>query len=201
MTVPEAGRRKADVESSREREALLKVHEVAAAWFKAQLAAPVGAPALRVLRERGMTPGDDRRSSAWGLRRLPAACARGCSRKDSPTRCCSRAACSCSATSGQSRDRFRNRLMIPICRDNGAIIAFGGRAMEDGQQPKYLNSPETAIYVKGRTLYGLHLGKQAISRLKYAVLVEGYFDWAQAYQAGIHQRRRVFGHRADPGAG
>jgi DNA primase len=75
--------------------------------------------------------------------------------------------------------------MIPIYRDNGAIIAFGGRAMDAGQQPKYLNSPETAIYVKGRTLYGLHLGKHAISRLKYAVLVEGYFDWAQAYQAGI----------------
>ena len=75
--------------------------------------------------------------------------------------------------------------MIPICRDTGAIIAFGGRAMEEGQQPKYLNSPETAIYVKGRTLYGLNWSKASISRLKYAVLVEGYFDWAQAYQAGI----------------
>jgi DNA primase len=65
------------------------------------------------------------------------------------------------------------------------VIAFGGRAMEEGQQPKYLNSPETAIYVKGRTLFGLNLGKQAISRLKYAIVVEGYFDWAQAWQAGI----------------
>jgi DNA primase len=75
--------------------------------------------------------------------------------------------------------------MIPICRDTGAIIAFGGRAMAADQQPKYLNSPETAIYVKGRTLYGLNHGKAAINRLKYAVLVEGYFDWAQAYQGGI----------------
>ena len=49
--------------------------------------------------------------------------------------------------------------MIPIHRDSGAIIAFGGRAMDDGQQPKYLNSPETPIYVKGRTLYGLHLAQ------------------------------------------
>src|SRR6185503_9755749 len=86
---------------------------------------------------------------------------------------------------GQARDRFRNRLMIPIFRDTGAIIAFGGRAMENGQQPKYLNSPETAIYVKGRTLYGLNWSKSSISRLRYAVLVEGYFDWAQAYQGGI----------------
>ena len=82
-------------------------------------------------------------------------------------------------------DRFRNRLMIPIARDNGTIIAFGGRAMEEGQVPKYLNSPETAIYVKGRTLYGLHLSKAAIIKAKHAVMVEGYFDVAQALQGGI----------------
>ena len=57
--------------------------------------------------------------------------------------------------------------------------------MEAGQQPKYLNSPETPIYVKGRTLYGLHLSKAAIARAKHAVMVEGYFDVAQALQAGI----------------
>ena len=49
--------------------------------------------------------------------------------------------------------------MIPICRDSGSVVAFGGRAMEADQQPKYLNSPETPIYSKGRTLYGLHLTK------------------------------------------
>ncbi len=75
--------------------------------------------------------------------------------------------------------------MIPIHRDNGAIVAFGGRAMEEGQQPKYLNSPETPIYVKGRTLYGLHLSKASMTRAKHAVMVEGYFDFAQAWQAGI----------------
>jgi DNA primase len=82
-------------------------------------------------------------------------------------------------------DRFRNRLMIPIARDNGAIIAFGGRAMDAAQVPKYLNSPETPIYVKGRTLYGLHLSKAAIGRVNHAVMVEGYFDVAQAIQGGI----------------
>jgi DNA primase len=76
--------------------------------------------------------------------------------------------------------------MIPICRDNGAIVAFGGRAMSADQQPKYLNSPETAIYVKGRTLFGLNHAKASIARLKYAVMVEGYFDWAQAWQGGIN---------------
>ena len=67
-------------------------------------------------------------------------------------------------------------------------MAFGGRAMEPDQQPKYLNSPETPIYSKGRTLYGLHLTKAAIRRLGYAVLVEGYFDFAQAAAGGRRRR-------------
>jgi len=86
---------------------------------------------------------------------------------------------------GSTIDRFRNRLMVPICRDNGAVIAFGGRALDADQQPKYLNSPETPIYSKGRTLYGLNLSKAAIQKQGFAVLVEGYFDFAQVYQAGM----------------
>ena len=73
--------------------------------------------------------------------------------------------------------------MIPICRDTGSIIAFGGRALDADQQPKYLNSPETPIYSKGRTLYGLNLSKAAIRKLGYVVIVEGYFDYAQVHQS------------------
>jgi DNA primase len=72
--------------------------------------------------------------------------------------------------------------MVPICRETGSVIAFGGRALAADQQPKYLNSPETPIYSKGRTLYGLHLTKGLVRKLGYAVLVEGYFDFAQVYQ-------------------
>jgi DNA primase len=75
--------------------------------------------------------------------------------------------------------------MIPIARESGATVAFGGRALDPQQVPKYLNSPETPIYSKGRTLYGLHLTKPAIRAHNYAVLVEGYFDLAQVWQAGI----------------
>ena len=75
--------------------------------------------------------------------------------------------------------------MVPICRDTGSVIAFGGRSLTPDQQPKYLNSPETPLYSKGRVLYGLNLTKQDIRRLGYAVLVEGYFDFAQAFQAGV----------------
>jgi DNA primase len=81
-------------------------------------------------------------------------------------------------------DRFRNRLMVPIARDSGSIVAFGGRQMDPDQGgPKYLNSPETPIYSKSRTLYGLNLTKHGIRKLGYAVLVEGYFDFAQVFQS------------------
>jgi DNA primase len=184
LTVPEAEDAKQDAESSREREALLKVHEIAAAWFREQLAAPVGAAGRRLLADRKMAAqtidllGMGFAPAAGGLRaRLV--------KEGFSEALLLRSGLLVQRDEGPARDRFRNRLMIPICRDSGAIIAFGGRAMEAGQQPKYLNSPETAIYVKGRTLYGLNHAKASISRLKYAVLVEGYFDWAQAYQGGI----------------
>jgi DNA primase len=185
LTVPEAEDSRQDAESSREREGLLKAHEVAAGWFREQLAAPVGGPARRLIKEaRGMT---DETIALLGIGFAPAAGGlRARLLKEGFTEpLLLKSGLLVQRDEGAARDRFRNRLMIPICRDNGAIIAFGGRAMDAGQQPKYLNSPETAIYVKGRTLYGLNLAKHAISRLKYAVLVEGYFDWAQAYQAGI----------------
>src|SRR5712691_5396541 len=83
---------------------------------------------------------------------------------------------------GEVVDRFRNRLMVPICRDTGSVIAFGGRSMDADQVPKYLNSPETPIYSKSRTLYGLNLSKAAIRKVGFAVLVEGYFDFAQVFR-------------------
>src|SRR5437867_4643665 len=74
--------------------------------------------------------------------------------------------------------------MVPICRDTGSVIAFGGRQMDTEQGgPKYLNSPETAIYSKGKTLYGLSLTKAHIRKIGFAVLVEGYFDFAQLFQS------------------
>ncbi len=185
LPVPEPEESKEDAEASRDREALLKVHEVAAAWFREQLPTPAGAAARRLLAERGITREMIERQ---GIGYAP-------SGRDALKTHLLKAGFSpalliksglvVQRDSGTSVDRFRTRIMIPIHRDNGAIIAFGGRAMESGQQPKYLNSPETPIYVKGRTLYGLHLSKSAISRTKHAVMVEGYFDWAQAYQAGI----------------
>jgi DNA primase len=185
LAVPEPQESDSDTESQREREALLKAHEVAAAWFREQLATPAGAAARRQLRERGLI---EQTIDIIGAGYAPAG------REGLKTRLIKegfgvplliRSGLLVERDEATVFDRFRNRLMIPIHRDNGAIVAFGGRAMDNGQQPKYLNSPETPIYVKGRTLYGLHLSKAAISRAKHAVMVEGYFDFAQAYQAGI----------------
>ena len=185
LQVPEAEQPGQDAESQRDRESILKAHEIAAAWFREQLAAPAGAAARRLLTSRGLT---EATIEQFGMGYAPAS-------KDGLTARLRKEGFAVPALmktglvverdGGAVVDRFRNRLMIPICRDNGAIIAFGGRAMEAGQQPKYLNSPETPIYVKGRTLFGLHLSKPAITKARYAVMVEGYFDVAQAYQAGV----------------
>jgi DNA primase len=81
-------------------------------------------------------------------------------------------------------DRFRGRIMFPVLDVNGNAIAFGARAMGD-DQPKYLNSPETAAYVKGKHLYGLFQSKDAIRQKKFAILVEGYLDLIALAQFGI----------------
>lgn len=82
-------------------------------------------------------------------------------------------------------DRFRDRLMIPILDMQGRVIGFGGRALGD-EQPKYLNSPETELFDKGKTLYGLDKAKTAIARQDRAVVVEGYFDVIALHAAGIN---------------
>ena len=185
-------------QDSARREALLKVHEVAVAYFREQLDGPAGGRAREQLRERGVTA---RTIDELGLGFAPHAreglkgrlLAQGfekslvlqsglvLQRDHGP----STGAPSSQEKSrdGEMVDRFRNRLMIPIYRDTGSVIGFGGRSMESDQMPKYLNSPETPIYSKGRTLYGLNFSKAAIRKLGYVVIVEGYFDYAQVFQS------------------
>lgn len=88
------------------------------------------------------------------------------------------------ADSTSCYDLFRDRLMIPICDDQGRVIAFGGRTMGD-DQPKYLNSPETPIYTKGQHLYAFHLSRDAIKEKDAVVVVEGYFDAITANRFGF----------------
>lgn len=81
-------------------------------------------------------------------------------------------------------DRFRGRIMFPVLDINGRPVAFGARAMGD-DQPKYLNSPETPAYVKGRHLYGLFQSKDELRKKKFVILVEGYLDLIALNQFGI----------------
>jgi DNA primase len=84
--------------------------------------------------------------------------------------------------------KFRNRVMFPICNDQGKVIAFTGRTLSTDEKagPKYLNSPETPIYSKSRVLFNLDNAKEAIRKLEYAVLVEGQMDCISVYAAGFH---------------
>jgi DNA primase len=88
------------------------------------------------------------------------------------------------ADNGQTRDLFRARLMIPIRNSQGELGGFGGRSL-DGSSPKYLNSPRTPVFDKGRILYALHLAKDAASR-NGIVVVEGYMDAMMAHQHGFN---------------
>ena len=82
-------------------------------------------------------------------------------------------------------DRFRNRITIPIFDDKGNIVAFGARAIEQGQNPKYLNSPDTMVYNKSHILYGLYQAKEAIKEKDAIVIMEGYFDVISAQVNGV----------------
>jgi DNA primase len=184
IPIPET-RESRDPDGDAERESLLKVHEVAAGYFREMLADPVGASAREQLASRGIETTTIER---LGLGFAPAY------REGLKTRLLKagyalpllvKSGLVVQRDTGETVDRFRARVMIPIQRESGSVIAFGGRATRADQQPKYLNSPETPIYVKSRTLYGLNLSKQAIRQQGYAVLVEGYFDYAMALQGGV----------------
>jgi DNA primase len=84
-------------------------------------------------------------------------------------------------------DRFRGRLIFPIHNEQAKIIAFGGRALASGQDPKYLNSSETEIYRKSRVLFNLHRAKESIRKSGRAVLVEGYMDVIGVWSAGVRE--------------
>jgi DNA primase len=87
---------------------------------------------------------------------------------------------------GSHYDRFRNRVIFPIENDGGKVVGFGARSL-DGSEPKYLNSPETTVYQKGRLLYGLSWAKEAFRKEGRALLMEGYLDVARARAHGFHE--------------
>jgi DNA primase len=184
LPLPEMAEGARDPAVDVEREALLKMHELATALYQETLAGPGGRRGRQMLEDRGLTAQTIDRLQLGFAPPGRDGLARHLRQKGFQLPEMLRSGLVMDRDGGAPVDRFRNRLMIPIAREGGSIVAFGGRSMDADTQPKYLNSPETPIYSKGRTLYGLNLTKGDVRRLGYAVLVEGYFDFAQVLQEG-----------------
>lgn len=99
---------------------------------------------------------------------------------------------------GHVYDKFRHRVMFPIADRRGRTIAFGGRVIEKDDSPKYLNSPETALFHKGRELYGLWQARQANQKLERLIVVEGYMDVVSLFQYGVTQAVATLGTATTP---
>ncbi len=172
---------------SRRRASLYDIHEVAAAVFQANLRGPNGGAARAYLNKRGVAPemiaefglGLSDRSGNGLLRVLE--------QKGFSAEQIEQSGLASKREGGGLFDRFRGRLMFPIHNESGKVIGFGGRALADGDEPKYLNSPKTDLYDKGYVLYNLHRAKGHIRKTDRAVLVEGYMDVIGVYAAGVRE--------------
>ncbi len=170
---------------SKLRAALMEMHEIAARVFQANLNGSGGTEARRYLAARNVTPeqmvefglGLGEGSGQQLTRELEA--------RFSPDQLDQSGLVMKRQEGGGYYDRFRGRLMFPIHNESGKVIGFGGRALRAGDEPKYLNSPETPLYRKSYVLYNLHRAKEAARKADYAVLVEGYMDVIGVYSAGI----------------
>jgi DNA primase len=184
VAIPETNDGRNDPAADGERENLIALHEVAAKFYRDVLASDAGRRGRELLDRRGLDP---KIVESLGYGFAPPgrdALLSHVKSKGLDPKLAVRAGL-VADRDGRLSDRFWNRLMIPICRESGLVVGFGGRAMEADQVPKYLNSPETPIYSKGRTLYGLNVTKTAIRQQGRATLVEGYFDFAMAVQGGV----------------
>jgi len=182
------------------RRRLLELTDVAATWFRSRFADPEGGRRARAyVADRGLAEATATRlglglaPDAWdGLRTQLT------SKNYRPEEIVSAGLVLPRKQGSGEYDRFRDRLIFPIHDVNGRTVAFGGRAL-GAAEPKYLNSPETPIYIKGEHLYGLDLAREAIRREGLAVVVEGYMDLAAVLQAGTEAVVATLGTAFTPG--
>jgi len=173
---------------ARLRGVLLEMHEAAASAFQANLQSPAGADARAYLSKRGLT---EAHWKEFGLGLSDAGgqqLARRFHDRGIAPEILEQSGLVMKRQDGSGfYDRFRGRLMFPIHNESGKIIGFGGRALRPGDEPKYLNSPETALYKKSSVLYNLHRAKEGIRKRDRSVLVEGYMDVIGVWSAGVHE--------------
>jgi DNA primase len=172
-------------DDSRKRGALFQLHELAQENFRANLRGPAGETARNYLAHRGLSAETIERFGLGYSDRSGRALLRTFEQREFSASQMQEAGLVGQRQDGSLYDRFRNRLMFPIHNESGKIIGFGGRALADDDQPKYLNSPETPIYKKSHVLYNLHRAKDAIRKEDRVILVEGYMDAIGVSAAGF----------------
>ena len=177
------------------RDQLHRVLSLASGWFRSRLQAPEGAAALEYLRkQRGLSAGT---IESFELGYAPEAwdgLLRHLQQVEGIDPSLMEAAGLVVPRKGGNGfyDRFRHRLMVPIHDRQGRIIGFGGRSL-DGSEPKYLNSPETEVFDKGKHLYGFDKAADPIRRADCALVVEGYFDVIALHAAGVRHAVAALG--------
>ncbi len=172
-------------QNAKERQVLLDIHEKACRIFRTQLnQSNESKLALGYLRERGLTEKTlDQFDIGYSLS-FSDSLVRKLGEDFSKEMLLKSGLIQASEMDGRYFDRFRKRIIYPIRNESSRVIAFGGRILGDGQ-PKYLNSPETLIYSKSRTLYALDQARESIRKKNYAILVEGYMDCIALHQSGV----------------
>lgn len=172
-------------EESKQRGALFAMHEAAQENFRANLDSPAGEAARSYLARRGVSRATIDQFGLGYSDRGGSALVKILRQRDFQPAQLEASGLVRKRDDGSFYDNFRNRLMFPIQDEQGKIIGFGGRALADDDKPKYLNSPETAIYKKSYVLYNLHRAKTSIRKDERAILVEGYMDAIGVTAAGI----------------
>ena len=169
----------------RDSDQVIELNQWALAWWKDQLQSRAAASVRQYLKQRGLT---EETTEAFQLGFAPdswEALSTHLLQKGATQEQLEKSGLVVKRDDGGSYDRFRGRLIFPVLDAQGKPIAFGGRTLDPEGDPKYLNSPETPAYTKGRHLYGLHLTRDEIRRQGFAILVEGYLDLIIPYQFGV----------------
>ncbi len=169
----------------RESDQVIELNQWAMAWWQDQLQGKSAGAVREYLKQRGIT---EETSQSFKLGFAPdswEALSTHLRQKGATQEQLEKSGLVVKKDEGGSYDRFRGRLIFPVFDAQGKPIAFGGRTLDPEGEPKYLNSPETPAYTKGRHLYGLNLTRDEIRRQEFAILVEGYLDLIVPYQFGI----------------
>jgi len=164
----------------RRRDEILEANRFAAQFYHETLVSPAGAQGFAYLTDRGI-PEETVRSLLLGYAPREDVLAAAAGKRGVSRESLFRAG----LLNAEGRDFFRNRVLFPIRDQRGSILGFGGRALDDSQMPKYLNTPETPAFSKSRVLFGLETAHRAVREQDFVIVVEGYFDVLRLHLAGF----------------